>query len=249
MNESPTRPTALEGPSPQMRPPPDRRFVRALFDWLEPNYESAVLVYTLGLDLRWKWELLHRLRPREGERALDLACGTGLIYRRLVRRVGSGSVVGLDLNRAMLLHARRSQPDTQVVRADSVRLPFRDASFDLVTAGYLFKYVPLDLLGSEIKRVLKPGGRFGGYDFSAPLVERPSGWIYARYLHRVLPQVGRWRARGVDQWGGLFGFLSQIAAESGWEIRVEGAFHQAGFRSVGRVASLGGAITWFWAWS
>ena len=237
----------LEGRPAQEPPPPDPRFVRALFDWLEPNYESAVLLYSLGLDLHWKWQLLHRLRPREGERALDLACGTGLIYRRLARQLGASSVVGLDLNRAMLLHARRGRPDSRLVRADSVRLPFRDASFDLVTAGYLFKYVPLELLGREVKRVLRPEGRFGGYDFSAPLMDRTSGWVYARYLQRILPQIGRWLAGEADRWGDLFGFLSQIATESGWETRVEEAFHRSGFDTVERVPSLGGAITWIWA--
>lgn len=227
--------------------PPDRRFVRGLFDWLEPEYDSAVVAYSLGLDLYWKWKLLRRLRPREGERALDLACGTGLIYRRLLGSVGSGSVVGLDVNRAMLEHARRRRTGSSLVQADALSLPFADGTFDLVTAGYLFKYLALDPLAREIRRVLKPGGRFGGYDFSAPLEDRPAGWIYARYLRDLLPTVGRWRSRRTDRWTELFVFLSRVATESGWETRAEGAFRAAGFTRVRRVASTGGAITWFWA--
>jgi demethylmenaquinone methyltransferase / 2-methoxy-6-polyprenyl-1,4-benzoquinol methylase len=221
--------------------------VRGLFDWLEPNYESAVLLYSFGNDLRWKSELLRRLVPRTGERALDLACGTGLIHRRLLRTLGARAVVGLDVNRAMLLHARARRPDSRLVQADSVRLPFRDASFDLVTAGYLFKYVPLDALAREIKRVLTPRGRFGGYDFSAPIRDRPVGRIYGGYLHRVLPELGRWPGRRADRWGELFDFLSRVTTESGWESRVDGAFRRSGFDTVERVPSLGGAITWVWA--
>jgi len=226
---------------------PERPFVQGLFDWLEPNYEAALAAYSLGQDLRWKGTLLHRLRPQEGEQGLDLASGTGLIYRRLTRRLGPNSVVGLDINRAMLRRARRCDPGARLVQADSVRLPFRDASFDLVTAGYLFKYVPLDALAREVRRVLRPSGRFGGYDFSAPQVDRPIGRLYAHYLHRVLPALARWRADGVDRWPELFGFLSQVAAGSRWEGRVNDAFRGAGFDPVDRVASLGGAITWVWA--
>lgn len=229
------------------RGPPDRDYVRTLFDWLAPNYDTAVLTYSLAQDLRWKWELLRRLDPRPGERALDLACGTGLICERLGRKLGPDGVVGLDLSRSMLSIARRIDADRQLVQADSVHLPFRDASFDLVTAGYLFKYVALGSLAMEVRRVLRPGGRFGGYDFSAPSVGTLAGSAYDRYLHQVLPFLGRCLARGDDGWNTLLEFLARIATTSGWEIRAEAEFHRAGFGRVERAASLGGAITWIWA--
>lgn len=227
---------------------PNPGYVRSLFDWLAPHYDSAVLTYSLAQDLRWKWELIRRLRPRPGERALDLASGTGLIYGRLAAKLGRDSVVGLDINRAMLTSAPRRGPARLLVRGDSTRLPFRDASFDIVTAGYLFKYVPLDALADEIRRVLRPGGRFGGYDFSAPDERTLAGKVYGRYLHHVLPAMGRWLGRGDRGWKMLLDFLAQIATHSGWEDRVEGVLQDAGFDRVERVASLGGAITWVWAW-
>lgn len=228
-------------------PPPDRRFVRSLFDWLEPRYESAVVAYSLGQDLRWKWELLHRLRPVDGERALDLACGTGLIQRRLVRTLGPNGVVGLDIHLPMLRRARGTLRDSVLVRGDGVRLPFRDGSFDVVTAGYLFKYVPLDPLANEVRRVLRPGGRFGGYDFSAPLTDRAPGWLYGQFLRRVLPWAGRRNPSDRDRWEELFRFLARIADDSGWETAIDPALRRAGFRTVDVVPSLGGAITWAWA--
>jgi demethylmenaquinone methyltransferase / 2-methoxy-6-polyprenyl-1,4-benzoquinol methylase len=228
---------------------PDRDYVRVLFDWLAPNYDVALFTYSLAQDLRWKAELVRRLRPRRGERALDLACGTGLIFDRLAMRLGPGAVVGLDINLAMLGRARRAEPGRAVLRADSVKLPFRDGSFDLVTAGYLFKYVPLGRLSAEIRRVLRPGGRFGGYDFSAPIEGTIAGRLYRHYLHQVLPFLGRRIGRGDDSWESLLGFLAEVATTSGWEVRVKREFQQAGFDKVEQVPSLGGAITWVWAWS
>ncbi|MGC2034229.1 MAG: class I SAM-dependent methyltransferase [Thermoplasmata archaeon] len=226
---------------------PDRGLVRDLFAWLAPRYDAAVATYSWGQDLRWKHTLLRRLGPRPGQRALDLACGTGLISERLGRVLGAGSVIGLDMNRDMLEHSRRPVADRRSVLADSESLPFRSQSFDLVTAGYLFKYVHLDRLCAEIRRVLRPGGRFGGYDFSRPLVHTPAGWLYAQYLGHLLPWLGRRRDQEGDDWERLLSFLSDIAPRSGWEDRVGRALGDAGFDHVELVPSLGGAITWVWA--
>lgn len=226
---------------------PGRDHVRSLFDWLAPNYDAALLTFSLAQDLRWKSVLLRKLNPRAGERALDLACGTGLLYDRLARRLGPRAVVGLDVNRRMLASARRAGTVRQFVRADAVRLPFRPATFDLVTAGYLFKYVPLDQLARELRRVLRPGGRCGGYDFSAPLRETVAGRTYDRFLHDVLPQVARHWGRGDEGWAALMEFLGLITSTSGWETRIEPELRRAGFDLVELVPSLGGAITWVWA--
>jgi demethylmenaquinone methyltransferase / 2-methoxy-6-polyprenyl-1,4-benzoquinol methylase len=228
--------------------PPDPAQVRALFDWLAPNYDFAVLTYSLAQDLRWKSDLVRRLKPRPGENALDLACGTGLLYDRLVRVLGPKAVVGIDVNRAMLAGARAEDSGRRLVRADAVQLPFRDAAFDLVTAGYLLKYVPLDRLSEEICRILRPGGRFGGYDFSAPIQDSAAGWAYERYLNRVLPALGRRLHKREDGWNALMEFLAKIAMTSGWESRIEQNLRNAGFDRVDKVPSLGGAITWVWAW-
>jgi demethylmenaquinone methyltransferase / 2-methoxy-6-polyprenyl-1,4-benzoquinol methylase len=227
---------------------PDRRYVRSLFEWLAPNYNRAVLTYSLAQDLRWKSELLRRLRPRRGERALDLACGTGLIYDRISRKLGVESVVGLDINRAMLASAGSGRIQRRLVRADSTTLPFCDATFDLVTAGYLFKYVPLDRLAREVRRVLRPGGRFGGYDFSAPIRHTLAGGIYDLYLQKLLPFLGDQLGGDDGGWRELLTFLSQVAKTSGWETHVKQDFARAGFGRMESVPSLGGAITWFWSW-
>ncbi len=226
--------------------PPDSDFVDGLFGWLAPRYEEALMLYTLGLDLRWKHELLAPLRPRPGERALDLACGTGLLLDRIAHRIGERSVVGLDPNRAMLLSRERRSDAAPRVQATAEALPFRDSSFDVVTAGYLPKYVRLPRLAREVRRVLRPGGRVAMYDFSRP-APRAAGQVYTLYLDRVLPWLGRRRNRTSRMWPVMFEFLRDIAHESGWEERIGPALRAAGFDSVRVRPSLGGAVTWVWA--
>ena len=226
---------------------PDRQFVSNLFSSLAPRYEEALLVYSLGQDLRWKRTMIDRLPVQPGDRALDLACGTGLVLDRLSRQLGRSSVTGLDPNRTMLTQPQRTPRLGRLVQANAERIPFRDATFDVVTAGYLFKYVDLDLLFREVRRVLAPGGRIGGYDFSSPRRGTPVGRLYGVYLNRVLPWLGRHRGGLQVDWRQLLKFLADVAERSGWEDRILLALKSNGFVDIRRVASLGGAITWIWA--
>jgi demethylmenaquinone methyltransferase / 2-methoxy-6-polyprenyl-1,4-benzoquinol methylase len=224
--------------------PPDG-VVHDLFAWLAPSYDAAVNGYTMGQDLRWKTTLLRRTGIQPGERALDLACGTGHIQERLARRLGPRQVVGLDASRSMLMG--RALKDRRVVLGNAEHLPFPAASFDVVTAGYLLKYVDLDATAREVARVLRPAGRFAGYDFSRPRRDRAIGRLYAAYLHRALPSLGALFARNDPGWPALMHFLGGLAETSGWEDRIGPAFEGVGFDRVRTAHSLGGAITWFWA--
>lgn len=226
---------------------PDRKTVSALFEILAPRYDRALQVYSVGQDLRWKSVLLRRLGPRPGERALDLACGTGLILDRLSAAVGPPNVVGADINATMLRELRRSGRGHPVVRANAERLPFQSGRFDLVTAGYLLKYVDLDRFSREVVRVLRPGGRFGGYDFSRPIRTQWSGRLYSVYLHRILPAVGQGVLPSDPSWRSVFQFLPRVAESSGWEDRVQASLERAGMVRVRTLPSWGGAITWVWA--
>jgi demethylmenaquinone methyltransferase/2-methoxy-6-polyprenyl-1,4-benzoquinol methylase len=225
--------------------PPERRRVGELFRWLAPEYDRALNAYSLGQDLRWKAVLVRGLRPRRGDRALDLACGTGLISERLARAVGSASVVGVDINRNMLLAGARG--DRALVQADAQRLPFADRTFDIVSAGYLLKYVRLERFVPELRRILRPGGRFGGYDFSRPRRGTATGRLYSVYLHDVLPGLGRALRPEDPGWESLFEFLGNVAERSGWEERIAGVFAEEGFERVRVRPSLGGAVSWVWA--
>jgi demethylmenaquinone methyltransferase/2-methoxy-6-polyprenyl-1,4-benzoquinol methylase len=226
---------------------PNRRFVAELFQGFAPRYNGVLLAYSLAQDLRWKEVLVRRLRPERGERALDLGCGTGLILDRLSNVLGESDAVGADINRTMLLQVLHTGASPPLVQANVERLPFASQAFDIVTAGYLLKYVQLDRLFLEVARVLRPGGRFGGYDFSRPIRGTPIGTLYSIYLHRILPWIGRGRGRQRGAWRSVFEFLPQIVESSGWESRVLDALERAGFVGVEVVPSLGGAITWVWA--
>ena len=121
----------------------------------------------------------------QGQRVLDVACGTGIVARVVADRLaGAGQVAGLDLNPSMVKVARRLQPKVDWHEGDATSMPFADGSFDVVLcqAGLMFFPDPVASL-REMRRVLDSGGRLAvqvwgaskGYDLVADLLENSAG--------------------------------------------------------------------------
>ncbi len=109
-------------------------------------------------------DLIAAAALRPGERVLDVACGTGVVTRRAVERVGAtGAVAGLDVNPGMLAVARAQSPgDTSIEwhEASAESMPFADATFDVVLCQMGLQFIPGKLAAlREMRRVLNPGGR------------------------------------------------------------------------------------------
>jgi arsenite methyltransferase len=107
---------------------------------------------------------LGRLEP--GERVLDLGSGAGTDSLVAARMVGpEGSVTGIDMTPEMLDKARRSATEmgaenVEFVEGEAEKLPFADASFDVVISNGVIDLIPdKDAVFSELYRVLVPGGR------------------------------------------------------------------------------------------
>jgi ubiquinone/menaquinone biosynthesis C-methylase UbiE len=120
------------------------------------------------------------------ESALDLCCGTGA-GMRMLRPLCRGPVVGLDRSRGMLDVGRETQleaPGTaplEWVRGDALALPLQPA-FDLVVSFGAFGHIPRrdqPALLEQVRRVLRPGGRFV---FVASTMPRP--WTGRYWLAR-----------------------------------------------------------------
>ena len=121
--------------------------------------DSAVESFA-GVANPWK---LGRLEP--GERVLDIGSGAGTDSLVAAQMVGpTGSVAGIDMTPEMLEKSRAAAAqmdlDVTFLEADAERLPFEDASFDVVISNGVIDLIPdKDAVFSEIFRVLVPGGR------------------------------------------------------------------------------------------
>jgi len=171
--------------------------VRSVFASVAGKYDVMNDLMSLGVHRLWKQFTLSLTGLRPGQRALDVAGGTGDLAAGLLRQVGkSGRVVLSDVNPAMLAIGRDRLLDrgfvgnVECIVADAEALPFADASFDCVTIGFGLRNVTDKAAALQsMHRVLKPGGQMLVLEFSTPA--RGLKPIYDAYSFKVLPLLGK----------------------------------------------------------
>lgn len=121
-------------------------------------YES---LHVDALFAEWAPRLLDALDLTAGDDLLDVACGTGILARTALERVGEdGGVTGLDLNPAMLAVAGELAPAVTWRHGDAAELPFEDATFDAAANQFGMMFLPdRGAAVAEMLRVVGDGGR------------------------------------------------------------------------------------------
>ncbi|MEK6326957.1 MAG: class I SAM-dependent methyltransferase [Actinomycetota bacterium] len=229
-----------------------KRSALALFARLQDRYDLLSALLSFGQDPRWRRAMVATVDAGPAERVLDVATGTGLVARELVRRYRC-SVVGLDQSAEMLAGARRrlaGEPAlagrVELVQGEAEQLGFADAEFDHLTFTYLLRYVddPGATL-AELARVVRPGGRIASLEFGlpAPPLWRPLWWAYTRV---GLPGIGRLFGRDWYEVGRFLGPSIEALYER-WPLERQLALWQgAGISRVRqrRMSLGGGVVTW-----
>jgi demethylmenaquinone methyltransferase / 2-methoxy-6-polyprenyl-1,4-benzoquinol methylase len=197
--------------------------VAAMFDEVAAKYDRTNDVLSLGQDRRWRRAVADALDVRPGERALDLAAGTGTSTEPLAD--AGVRAVACDFSLGMLGVGRRRRADLAFVAGDATRLPFADGAFDAVTISFGLRNVgDVDAALAEMRRVTRHGGRLVVCEFSHPSWA-PWRRIYTGYLIRALPAVARrvssspdsyvYLAESIRAWPDQPALGEQIAA-AGW---------------------------------
>ena len=167
-----------------------------MFDTVSARYDFLNRVLSLGMDRAWRRHAVRHARLRAGDIALDVGVGTGdLAFDLLAASEPSSRVVGVDLSQRMLeLVRHRAATGPLGARfearlADAQALPFENASFDRVSAGFAVRnFGDLDAGLREMRRVLREGGRAVVLEFSMP----PSSLVrlgFRAYIHGVVPRL------------------------------------------------------------
>jgi demethylmenaquinone methyltransferase / 2-methoxy-6-polyprenyl-1,4-benzoquinol methylase len=206
--------------------------VRGMFDRVATRYDAANRVMSGGVDVLWRKKAIGRLLEGLGERPrlLDLGAGTLDGGLEIVRRVPGARVASADFSREMLRAGRRKIPTGASIEthgADGHHLPYRDGAFDGAFSAFCVRNLrdlPLGL--SELRRVVRPGGRIAILEFFRP--ERPRFFFDRVYNAHVLPLVG-WAITGDRE---AYRYLPDSIAHFRSQAEFEALVREAGFARV-----------------
>lgn len=171
--------------------------VHEVFSSVASRYDVMNDLMSAGIHRLWKAAMMDWLAPRNGQRLLDVAGGTGDVAFRFLERAPEASVTVCDMTESMLIEGRARAEASRLadrlawVTGDAMALPFPDNSFDRYTISFGIRNVTRipDAL-AEAYRVLRPGGRLVVLEFSqlpVPMMQ----WLYDRYSYNVIPAMGQ----------------------------------------------------------
>jgi len=169
-----------------------RSSIRTMFDEVAPTYDFLNHLLSLGIDNYWRAAATAKAKKllagvRE-PKILDVATGTGDLAASMAKIPGA-RVTGFDLSPEMLVIARKKYPAITFLEGYAEKLPFDDASFNAVSAGFgVRNFENLEQGMREFYRVLKPGGCAFIIE---PMIPRNALMkkLYLIYFKKVLPKI------------------------------------------------------------
>ena len=223
------------------------RRVGGVFTSVARNYDLMNDLMSGGMHRLWKNRFVAKVKPRPGERILDMAGGTGDIAFRMAAK---GALITVsDINADMLeVGMKRAEGrgidglTWQVENAE--KLTFADNSFDAYTIAFGIRNVT-DIPSAlrEAHRVLKRGGRLYVLEFSTS--EWPGfGELYDRYSENVIPKIGKRVAGDEDSYRYLVESIRRFPRMRDFQRMIE----QAGFKSTSVEPILGGLVAIWGGW-
>jgi len=208
--------------------------VHGVFTNVASKYDVMNDVMSVGVHRLWKDAMMDWLAPRDGQRLLDVAGGTGDIAFRFLKRAPGASAVVLDMTESMLIEGQKRAGAEALadkldwVTGDAMALPFEDNAFDVYTISFGIRNVTRipDAL-SEALRVLKPGGRLMVLEFSQ-LPNEGLQKLYDMYSFNVIPRMGQLIANDRDSYQYLVESIRRFPNQETFAAMIR----QAGFGQV-----------------
>ncbi len=230
--------------------------VRGVFDKVASRYDLMNDLMSGGVHRLWKDMVIARANPQPGETLLDVAGGTGDLSRRFVQRADAvrarrggeaARAIVCDINAQMLIAGLERGDGAQLswVCGDAEHVPLPDACVDAVTISFGIRNVTNKVQAlRDMRRVLRPGGRFLCLEFSKPInkaVQKP----YDLWSFHAIPRLGQWFANDRESYQYLVESIRRFPDQQGFAAMME----EAGFANVDYTNFSGGVAALHTGWA
>jgi demethylmenaquinone methyltransferase/2-methoxy-6-polyprenyl-1,4-benzoquinol methylase len=213
--------------------------VHGVFTNVASKYDVMNDVMSVGIHRVWKDAMMDWLAPRDGQKLLDVAGGTGDISFRFLKRAPGAHATVFDMTQSMLEEGeKRAEAEAMAdslswVCGDAMALPFADNSFDVYTISFGIRNVTrIDEALTEAYRVLKPGGRLMVLEFSQ-LPNDAMQKLYDLYSFNVIPRMGQVIAGDRDSYQYLVESIRKFPDQESFAAMIRRAgFEQVKYRNL-----------------
>src|SRR5665647_196429 len=181
-----------------------KKQVENMFDKIAYRYDFLNRFLSAGIDVGWRKKAIKELVSLHPKQILDVATGTGDFAITSYEILKPEKITGIDISEGMLEIGRKKiiktglQNQIELLNGDSEAILFDDNSFDAVTVAFgVRNFENLEKGLSEIKRVLRPGGKLIVLEFtrpSMPVIKQ----LYHFYMKYLTPKIGKIIAKNND---------------------------------------------------
>jgi demethylmenaquinone methyltransferase/2-methoxy-6-polyprenyl-1,4-benzoquinol methylase len=173
-----------------------KKQVEDMFDKIAFRYDFLNRFLSAGIDVGWRKKAIKLLLPSKPKNILDVATGTGDFALTCYKILKPEKITGIDISEGMLKLGRKKIEEAglnqkiELLNGDSEAILFDDNTFDAVTVAFgVRNFESLEKGLSEIRRVLKPGGKLIVLEFtkpSTPVIRQ----LYNFYMKTITPKIG-----------------------------------------------------------
>jgi len=171
--------------------------VAEMFDKIAGNYDKMNRFLSARIDIRWRLKAIKMLKSDNPQQILDIATGTADLALMACKILRPTRIIGIDISEGMLDLGRKKiekeglTNKIELHAGDSEAIKFAENTFDAVMVAFgVRNFENLENGLTEMKRVLKPGGRLVVLEFSKPRHKLVKGF-YGLYMGILAPQVAR----------------------------------------------------------
>jgi demethylmenaquinone methyltransferase/2-methoxy-6-polyprenyl-1,4-benzoquinol methylase len=215
--------------------------IAQMFDRISGVYDGMNLAISGFQEPRWRRRTIKASGIGPGDRALDVACGTGKVTAGLYDAAQpGGGALGVDFSGGMINQARERRGDDlqglEFVQGDALDLPVEDDTFDAATICFGMRNLVDYRRGfAEMARAVRPGGTVVCLEITRP--SSRLGRLVGRWFDYIVPVIGR----AVGQ-GGAYAYLVQSTRDYPGPERIAEIMRDAGLVSVGWTGMSGGIV-------